>query len=70
MKKNYQTKTAPAATAELVTPDTVAVAMGDLAETVREGLLALAVGAGLQVMQVMMGRERHRRLRAQGSTRC
>ncbi|HSH23041.1 MAG TPA: IS256 family transposase, partial [Acidimicrobiales bacterium] len=26
----------------------------DLAETVREGLLALAVGAGLQVMQVMM----------------
>ncbi|MDP9426839.1 MAG: IS256 family transposase [Actinomycetota bacterium] len=28
--------------------------MGDLAETVREGLLALAVGAGLQVMQVMM----------------
>ncbi|HEX2156567.1 MAG TPA: IS256 family transposase [Actinomycetes bacterium] len=35
-------------------PDTVAVAMGELAETVREGLLALAVGAGLQVMQVMM----------------
>ncbi len=54
MKKNYQTKAAPAATAELVMPDTVAVAMGDLAETVREGLLALAVGAGLQVMQVMM----------------
>jgi len=54
VKKNYQTKTAPAATAELVMPDIVAVAMGDLAETVREGLLALAVGAGLQVMQVMM----------------
>ena len=54
MKKDYQTKAAPAATAELVMPDTVAVAMGDLAETVREGLLALAVGAGLQVMQVMM----------------
>jgi transposase-like protein len=54
VKKNYQTKTAPAATAELVMPDTVAVAMGELAETVREGLLALAVGAGLQVMQVMM----------------
>ena len=54
MKKNYQNKTAPAATAELVMPDTVAVAMDDLAETVREGLLALAVGAGLQVMQVMM----------------
>ena len=28
--------------------------MGELAETVREGLLALAVGAGLQVMHVMM----------------
>ena len=35
MKKNYQTKTAPAATAEFVMPDTVAVAMEDLAETVR-----------------------------------
>ena len=54
MKKNYQTKAAAAATAELFMPDTVAVAMGELAETVREGLLALAVGAGLQVMQVMM----------------
>jgi transposase-like protein len=54
VKKNYQTKAAAAATAELVMPDTVAVAMGELAETVREGLLALAVGAGLQVMQVMM----------------
>ncbi len=54
MKKNYQTKAAPAATDELVMPDTVSVAMGELAETVREGLLALAVGAGLQVMQVMM----------------
>ena len=28
--------------------------MADLAETAREGLLALAVGTGLQVMQVMM----------------
>ncbi|MFN2504408.1 MAG: transposase, partial [Acidimicrobiales bacterium] len=54
MKKNYQTKAAPAATDEFVMPDTVSVAMGELAETVREGLLALAVGAGLQVMQVMM----------------
>ncbi|MFN2504973.1 MAG: IS256 family transposase [Acidimicrobiales bacterium] len=52
MKKNYQTKTM---TADLVLPDAVTVAMGELAETMREGLLALAVGAGLQVMQVMMG---------------
>ena len=54
MKKNYQTKAAPAATDEFAIPETVTVAMGELAETVKEGLLALAVGAGLQVMQVMM----------------
>jgi transposase-like protein len=52
VKKNYQTTTVPA---DLVLPDAVTVAMGDLAESMREGLLALAVGAGLQVMQVMMG---------------
>ncbi len=34
MKKNYQTKTAPAATAELALPDTVSLAMAELAETV------------------------------------
>lgn len=54
MKKNYQTKAASAATGQLAMPDTVTVAMEALAETVKEGLLALAVGAGLQVMQVMM----------------
>jgi transposase-like protein len=54
VKKDYQIKAATAATNELAMPDTVAVAMGELAETVKEGLLALAVGAGLQVMQVMM----------------
>ncbi len=46
MKKDYQTKAASAATDELVMPDAVTVAMGDLAATVREGLLALAVGPG------------------------
>ena len=51
MNKNYQTK---AATTGIVMPDAVTVAMGELADTVREGLLAMAVGAGLQVMQVMM----------------
>ncbi len=34
--------------------DTVRLAMIDLADTVREGLLALAVGAGLQVMHALM----------------
>jgi len=50
MKKNYQT-TADAAAMPL--PDHVSVAMEDLAGTLREGLLALAVGAGLQVMQAV-----------------
>ena len=54
MKKDYQTKAAPAATGQLVMPDTVTLAMADLAETVREGLLALAVGAGFGVMELMM----------------
>ena len=50
MKKNYQTKT-PAA---MTVPDSVAIAMTDLAEELREGLLALAVGTGLQVMGVLL----------------
>ena len=54
MKKDYQTKPAPAATEQLVMPDSVTLAMADLAETVKEGLLALAVGAGFGVMEVMM----------------
>ena len=39
---------------EWALPDSVVVAMAELAETAREGLLALAVGTGLQVMQAMM----------------
>jgi transposase-like protein len=54
MKKNYQTDAARAAMNELVVPDAVSVAMNDLSAAMREGLLALAVGAGLQVMQVLM----------------
>lgn len=55
MKKNYQTNAASAATVpELVMPDVIGIAMGDIADAVREGLLALAVGAGLQVMDALM----------------
>ena len=51
MKNNYQKRSAPAATVpELVMPDVVSLAMGDIADAAREGLLALAVSAGLQVM--------------------
>ena len=35
-------------------PERVNVAMAEIAENIQEGLLALAVGAGLQVMQALM----------------
>jgi putative transposase len=35
-------------------PETVSVALAELAGQMREGLLALAVGAGLQVMAAIM----------------
>ncbi len=38
----------------LALPETVSVAMSEIAEDVQEGLLALAVGTGLQVMTAMM----------------
>ncbi len=53
--KNYQ-KTAldtPDALG-LVVPEQVSVAMAEITADMREGLLALAVGAGLQVMAAMM----------------
>jgi transposase-like protein len=50
--KNYQTKTTQ--TSALAVPEQVSVAMEEIAEDMREGLLALAVGAGLQVMQQLM----------------
>jgi putative transposase len=41
----------------LAVPDEVTIAMGEIAEDMREGLLALAVGAGLQVMASLMEAE-------------
>jgi len=52
VKKNYQKNAATAMTPVL--PEAVSVAMAELAGDVQEGLLALAVGAGLQVMAAMM----------------
>jgi len=51
MKKNYQTNSTAAA---IAVPDTIAVAMTHLADELREGLLALAVGTGLQVMDAIL----------------
>jgi putative transposase len=50
----YQTRDAQASTPELTIPDEVTVALAEIAESATEGLLALAVGAGLQVMGTLM----------------
>ncbi len=49
--KDYQTSELDAA---IPLPASVSVAMADIAATMREGLLAMAVGAGLSVMQTLM----------------
>ena len=50
--KRYQRKAVDAST--LAVPETVSVAMTEIAVEMREGLLALAVGAGLQMMAQLM----------------
>lgn len=50
--KKYQTLEFD--TSRLAVPEQVSVAMADIAADLREGLLALAVGAGLQVMGQLM----------------
>ncbi len=52
MTKKYQTTEFD--TSALAVPEQVSVAMSDIAADMREGLLALAVGAGLQVMAKLM----------------
>ena len=55
MKKDYQMRNPAAATAvEAVMPDAVSVTLAELAGSLREGLLALAVGAGFQVMAAII----------------
>jgi putative transposase len=50
--KKYQTRAFD--TSALAVPEQVSVAMNEIAENMSEGLLALAVGAGLQVMGALM----------------
>ncbi|MGH7747169.1 MAG: IS256 family transposase, partial [Candidatus Dormibacteria bacterium] len=52
MGKKYQKQEID--TSALAVPETVSVALAELAGEVREGLLALAVGTGLQVMAAFM----------------
>lgn len=55
MTKKYQNDKIDTPTVDgLVVPEQVSVAMAEIADSMREGLLALAVGAGLQVMQTLM----------------
>src|SRR6266566_1133066 len=54
MGKHYQTRDAEASTLGLTIPEEVSVALAEIAESAAEGLLALAVGAGLQVLQTLM----------------
>ena len=54
MTNNYQNRTLDSSAATCALPQTVSVAMGEIAEDMQEGLLALAVGTGLQVMQQLM----------------
>jgi putative transposase len=50
-------RTATADRAELQLPERVSVALAELAGAAREGLLALAVGTGLQVLQAMLAED-------------
>ncbi len=52
MKKSSQNTSVDVTVAAI--PEHVSVAMAEIAENMQEGLLALAVGAGLQVMAAMM----------------
>ena len=52
MTKDYQRTAID--TSPLAVPERVSIAMAEIAEDMREGLLALAVGAGLQVMGELM----------------
>jgi putative transposase len=45
---------------QIAVPEQVAVSMAEIAGSVKEGLLALAVGAGLQVMAVMFAEDAER----------
>ena len=56
MSKTYQ-KNSKKASDDVVVPDEVTIGLKEIAASAKEGLLALAVGAGLQVMQVMFAED-------------
>src|SRR5664279_1086040 len=55
MTETYQsTPSGASAPAGVPVPEQVTIALAEIVESAQEGLLALAVGAGLQVMQALM----------------
>ena len=55
MTKNHQKiNNANSEAPGVAVPERVSVAMAEIAESMQEGLLALAVGAGMQVMSALM----------------
>jgi hypothetical protein len=67
--KKYQKSAVDAPNAlELTVPERVNVVMAEVAAAMREGLLALAVGTGLQVMSALMEPTSPRWLRRRAST--
>ena len=65
MPKDTQ-RTATTDQAQLQLPERVTVAVAELATAAREGLLALAVGTGLQVLEVMLAEDVARLVGAKG----
>ena len=59
-------RTATTDQAQLQLPERVTVAVAELATAAREGLLALAVGTGLQVLEVMLAEDVTRLVGAKG----
>ena len=59
-------RTATTDHAQLQLPEQVTVAVAELAGATREGLLALAVGTGLQVLEVMLATDVARLVGPQG----
>ena len=51
---------------EIAVPEQVVVSMAEIAESAKEGLLALAVGTGLQVMAAMFAEDAERLCGPQG----
>ena len=59
-QKNRRRAQADPVPGEIVVPEQVIVSMAEIAESARDGLLALAVGTGLQVMTAMFAEDAER----------